>query len=135
MKVCADPVSTAREVPEGTPTFVAAHVTFDCADPRRLAAFWSKATGYPIEQHGEDMATLSPGEGNQPKLLFVKVPEPRTVKNRVHLDVGVSDVEAEAARLIGLGATRGETHRGHGFVWAVMADPEGNEFCIGQPDP
>ncbi len=113
--------------------FVVAHVTFDCADPQRLAEFWSKATDYQIEEQGEEMATLSPGEGSQPKLLFIKVPEPRTVKNRVHLDVGVSDVEAEAARLIGLGATRGETHHGQGFVWAVMADPEGNEFCIGQP--
>ena len=63
------------------------------------------------------------------------MPEPRTVKNRVHLDVGVADVEAEAARPIELGATRGETHRGHGLVWAVMADPEGNELCIGQPAP
>jgi predicted enzyme related to lactoylglutathione lyase len=114
--------------------FVVVHVTFDCADPRRLAEFWSKATGYRIEQQSEDMATLSPGEGGQPKLLFMNVPEPRTVKNRVHLDVGVSDIEAEAARLIEFGATRGELHREDGFVWAVMADPEGNEFCIGHPD-
>jgi predicted enzyme related to lactoylglutathione lyase len=121
-------------VSEGAPAFVVAHVTFDCADPRRLAEFWSKTTGYRIEQQGEDMATLSPGEGSQPKLHFMKVPEPRMVKNRVHLDIGVSDVEAEAARLLELGATRGETHRGQGFVWAVMADPEGNELCIGQPD-
>lgn len=127
-------MSIARDVLEGAPVFIVAHVTFDCADPRRLAEFWSKATGYQIEQQSEELVTLFPGEGDQPKLLFIQVPEPRTVKNRVHLDVGVSDVDAEAARLIELGATRGETHRGHGFVWAVMADPEGNEFCIGQPD-
>ena len=118
----------------GTPAFVVAHVTFDCADPGRLAQFWAKATGYEIEQQDQEMATLSPGGGDRPKLLFIKVPEPRTVKNRVHLDVGVPDVEAEAVRLIGLGATRGASHRGHGFYWAVMADPEGNEFCIGQPE-
>ena len=110
------------------------NVTFDCADPRRLAAFWSEATGYRIEQQSDHMATLSPGQGSRPNLLFMKVPEPRTVKNRVHLDFGVSDIEAEAARLIGLGATRGESHREEGFVWAVMADPEGNEFCIGHPN-
>lgn len=110
------------------------NVTFDCADPRRLAEFWSKATGYQIEQQSEDMVTLSPENGSRPNLLFIKVPEPRTVKNRVHVDFGVSDIEAEATRLIELGATRGETHRGDGFVWAVMADPVGNEFCIGRPD-
>ena len=114
--------------------FDVAHVTFDCADPGRLGEFWSKATGYRTEQQSEQMVTLSSEEVGRPKLLFIKVPEPRTVKNRVHLDVGVSDVDAEAARLIGLGATRGATHREQGFVWAVMADPEGNEFCIGHPD-
>ena len=110
------------------------NVTFDCADPRRLAEFWSEATGYQIAQQGDDMAMLSPKKGSRTNLIFYKVPEPRTVKNRVHLDFRVSDIEAEAARLIDLGATRGESHRGHGFVWAVMADPEGNEFCIGHPD-
>jgi predicted enzyme related to lactoylglutathione lyase len=110
------------------------HVTFDCADPRRLARFWSAATGYPIAQQDEAMATLAPEEPGRPKLLFMRVPEPRTVKNRLHLDVGVDDIDAEAARLIALGATRGATHREQGFVWAVMADPEGNEFCIGYPE-
>ena len=110
------------------------NVTFDCADPRRLAEFWSKATGYQIEQQSEDMVTLSPENGSRPRLLFIRVPEPRTVKNRVHVDFGVSDIEAEATRLIELGGTRGETHREQGFVWAVMADPVGNEFCIGRPD-
>ncbi len=119
---------------EGAPVFMLDNVTFDCADPRRLAEFWSKATGYEIEQQSEHMATLSPGQSSRPNVLFIKVPEPRTVKNRVHLDFRVSDIESEAARLIQLGARRGETHREHGFMWAVMADPEGNEFCIGQPD-
>jgi predicted enzyme related to lactoylglutathione lyase len=134
-KISSDPLSTTRDAPAGAPVFVVAHVTIDCADPVRLAAFWSQATGYPIEQQDEHLATLSPVQAGQPKLLFVAVPEPKTAKNRVHLDVGVADLGAAAARLIELGATRGETHRGHGFVWAVMADPEGNEFCIGQPEP
>ena len=114
--------------------FILGNVTFDCADPRRLAEFWSKATGYRIEQDSERMVTLSPGKGSRPNLIFIKVPEPRTVKNRVHLDFEVSDIEAEAARLIESGATRGQSHREDGFVWTVMSDPEGNEFCIGHPD-
>ena len=110
------------------------NVTFDCADPVRLAEFWSEATGYQITQRSEYMTTLSPGEGRGPNLLFMKVPEPKTVKNRAHPDFGVSDIEAEVARLIGLGASRGESHREEGFAWTVMFDPEGNEFCIGHPD-
>ncbi len=93
-------MSITREALEGTPVLTVENVTFDCADPRRLAEFWSEATGYQIEQQSEHMVTLSPGKGGRPNLIFMKVPEPRTVKNRVHLDVGVSDVDAEAARLI-----------------------------------
>jgi predicted enzyme related to lactoylglutathione lyase len=110
------------------------NVTFDCADPRGLAEFWAEATGHKIEQQSDDLVWLSPTGGSQPNLIFMKVPEPRTVKNRAHVDFRVPDLEAEAARLIALGATRGALHREHGFVWAVMADPEGNEFCIGHPD-
>jgi predicted enzyme related to lactoylglutathione lyase len=109
------------------------NVTFDCANPTRLAEFWSRATGYQITELSEYMVALSPGEGRGPNLLFIKVPEPRTVKNRVHPDFHVPDIETEVARLIELGATRGESHREYGFVWTVMSDPEGNEFCIGHP--
>jgi hypothetical protein len=109
------------------------NVTFDCADPLRLAEFWSRATGCQIRQQSDYLVTLSPGEGRRPNLLFIKVPEPRTVKNRVHPDFHAPDIEAEAARLIELGATRGESHREEGFVWTIMFDPEGNEFCIGHP--
>ena len=66
--------------------------------------------------------------------LFIKVPEPRTVKNRVHVDFGADNREAEIERLIGLGATRGETHTmaEFGITWTVLQDPEGNELCVGQ---
>jgi hypothetical protein len=107
------------------------NVTFDCADPTRLAEFWSGATGYQITHQSDYLVTLAPGESRRPNFLFIKVPEPRTVKNRVHPDFHASDVEAEVARLIGLGARRGESHREEGFAWTVMFDPEGNEFCIG----
>ncbi len=70
------------------------NVTFDCADPRRLAKFWSEATGYQSAQQSETIAMLSPERGSRPNLIFSKVPEPRTVKNRVHLDFAVSDIRA-----------------------------------------
>ena len=62
------------------------------------------------------------------------MPEARTVKNRVHVDLGADNREAEIERLIGLGATRGETHKmaEYGITWTVLQDPEGNELCVGQ---
>jgi catechol 2,3-dioxygenase-like lactoylglutathione lyase family enzyme len=115
--------------------FVLGNVTFDCADPRRLAEFWSQATGYELKESNDFMATLSHPQGHRPNLLFIKVPEPRTAKNRVHVDFGidVGNLEAEVQRLEALGATRGETHDEWGFIWTVLQDPEGNEFCIGHP--
>ncbi len=109
------------------------NVTFDCADPRRLAEFWSKATGYQIEQQDEHMATLAPGEEGQPKLLFIPVPEPKTVKNRVHLDLVPAEGtrDAELARLLDLGSTVvDDLRQPDGSGWVVLADPEGNEFCV-----
>ena len=64
--------------------------------------------------------------------LFAKVPEPKTAKNRMHLDVATTDVEAEVARLLELGATRVRDVDEWGYVWTVMQDPEGNEFCVAQ---
>jgi predicted enzyme related to lactoylglutathione lyase len=60
----------------------------------------------------------------------VKVPEPKTAKNRLHLDVAAADVEVEVARLVGLGATKVADTEEYGYTWTVMADPEGNEFCV-----
>ena len=109
-----------------------ANVTFDCADPRRLAEFWSRALGYMIKDANEFFAALTPPAEGQPNVLFMKVPEPRTVKNRVHLDLMADDREAEVERLVGLGATRGGTLDEYGVTWTVLQDPEGNELCIGQ---
>ena len=65
-----------------------------------------------------------------PTMMFIGVPEPRTVKNRVHLDLVTSDREAEVERLVGLGATRLADHDEWGHVWTTLADPAGNEFCV-----
>jgi catechol 2,3-dioxygenase-like lactoylglutathione lyase family enzyme len=138
-------------------------ITFDCADPAALAAFWAEALGYqvqeppqgfdsweqaleafgvPPEKRNDASAVVDPG-GSGPRLFFQRVPEGKQVKNRVHLDVRAAPglagdermaaLEAEAERLASHGARRLERHEpapplagGH----IVMADPEGNEFCL-----
>jgi catechol 2,3-dioxygenase-like lactoylglutathione lyase family enzyme len=138
-------------------------ITFDCADPAALAAFWAEALGYqvqepppgfdsweqaldafgvPPEKRNDASAVVDP-EGSGPRLFFQRVPEGKQVKNRVHLDVRAAPglagdermaaLEAEAERLVSHGARRLERHEpapplagGH----IVMADPEGNEFCL-----
>lgn len=103
-------------------------VTFDCADPERLAEFWARALGY--EPHGH---RCHPPNGIGPYLEFVKVPERKTVKNRVHLGAAVPDLDAEIARLTSLGATvawQEEFPPHFRYRNVVLRDPEGNEFCL-----
>jgi hypothetical protein len=109
------------------------HVTFDCQDPERVATFWSAVTGYERMDFGNpDVVGLqAPDSRGVRRLLFYRVPEAKTVKNRVHVDLATRDPESEIARLVELGATRGEYFEGNGTRWTVMTDPEGNEFCIG----
>jgi catechol 2,3-dioxygenase-like lactoylglutathione lyase family enzyme len=137
-------------------------VTFDCADPAALAAFWAEVLGYRLDspppgfatweaaleawgvppERRNDRSAVSDPDGTGPRLFFQRVPEGKTAKNRVHLDVRAAPglagedrmaaLEQEATRLTGLGATRLERfepddlHAGH----VVMQDPEGNEFCL-----
>jgi predicted enzyme related to lactoylglutathione lyase len=114
------------------------YMTFDCADPRALATFWATALSYeicaPNEAAGEVELRDPTGEG--PRLGFMKVPESKVVKNRVHLDLlPDTTLEEEVERLTASGATVVETLRDpQSFVdpmhWTVMQDPEGNEFCV-----
>ena len=112
-------------------------ITFDCADPYALAEFWSRVTGYREapengNEPGEPEGCLVAPDG-QPNLLFIRVPEPKVVKNRVHLDLTPTDRtrDEEVARLLGLGASLVADHREpDGAGWVVLADPEGNELCI-----
>jgi hypothetical protein len=137
-------------------------VTFDCADPDRLASFWAKALGYrkqdppegyatwptylaahgiPEDQWNAASAIVDP-EGRGPRLYFQRVPEPKVVKNRVHLDLNVgggrhvlleerrAHINAAVERLRGVGATQLRPVEERGEYWVVMADPEGNEFCL-----
>ncbi|MFG1603509.1 VOC family protein [Actinoplanes sp. NPDC049265] len=115
-------------------TSVVRHVTIDVAppyEPYELARFWSEVVGAPLHpdsEPGDDQALVQ----GSPGLLFTRVPEAKTVKNRVHLDLrpGVTR-DAEVERLTGLGAKLFEDHRRpDGTGWVTLTDPAGNEFCV-----
>jgi hypothetical protein len=103
-------------------------VAFDCADPRALAAFWAAATGYSTELESDEVVRLKAVDPRGVRrLVFWRVPEPKTAKTRVHVDLASRDPQATVAKLVALGAREVEARPG----WTVMADPEGNEFCVG----
>jgi hypothetical protein len=137
-------------------------VVFDCADPQRLACFWAEMLGYklqdpppgyasweawlreyhvPEDQWNAASAIIDP-DGTRPRIFFQRVPEPKTIKNRVHLDVNAGGghetppdqrrrkVDAEVERLVALGATKLRVVEERGEYWVVMSDLEGNEFCL-----
>jgi hypothetical protein len=108
------------------------YVTFDCADPRRLSAFWSEVTGYSLVMEEDDFAALAaPDERGVRGILFWRVPEPKAAKSRMHVDLAAESPQEEIERLIGLGAQKVEYRGANGRSWTVMLDPEGNEFCVG----
>ncbi|HWE61593.1 MAG TPA: VOC family protein [Chloroflexota bacterium] len=140
---------------------VSFQVTFDCADPDAQARFWAAALDYILQPPpagyadwesflteqgmahlmGQASAIVDPA-GTGPRIFFQRVPEQKTVKNRVHLDLNVSDArragpeegkrrrDETVQRLIGLGASVVRAFEEHGETWTIMRDPEGNEFCV-----
>lgn len=113
-----------------TAAFTIRMFTIDCHDPARLAAFWSAATECPVvADHGVFVIV-----GCQPMLGFQQVAEPTPGKNRIHFDGGGADRELLVSRLRQLGAQEHETNSVPGLTWTVMSDPEGNVFCVGNPD-
>ncbi|MGW5190526.1 VOC family protein [Kribbella sp. NPDC004138] len=112
-----------------------ATVVVDCADPRAMADFWGEAMDWTVHKVTDHNAVLRSARGVGPYLQFLRTPDEKTVWNRVHLDIRPypgDDVEAEAARLQSLGATPIDLS-GTNVTWTVMADPEGNEFCLLAP--
>ena len=141
---------------------VSVQVTFDCADPRRMAAFWADVLGYIVqppppgfetweafltqrgvpEQDWNSASAIIDPDGRGPRIFFQRVPEGKTVKNRVHLDVNVGGesgtpdaerrprVDAAVQRLIAAGATQVRVAEERGEYWVVMQDLAGNEFCL-----
>jgi predicted enzyme related to lactoylglutathione lyase len=115
-------------------------IDIDCLDPFAVAAFWQEALGWRRTHEEPDEIVLeppagSPQDGVAPDLLFLRVPDPTPGKNRLHLDLRPEDQDAEVARLISLGAQRVSVGQGDKVSWVVMADPEGNEFCVLRPLP
>ena len=107
-------------------------LVLDCTDPESLAKFWATALDYEIVGGAGAYVMLLPKEPGAPQLLLQRVPEAKSAKNRMHLDIHVVDIDAEAARLEALGAKRvsSSTFDEHGTRWHLMADPEGNELCV-----
>ena len=99
----------------------------DSLDPSKLGAWWAEALGLTPEVDDDGDVRLRPGAG--PSIFFVRVPEAKTVKNRLHVDFRPDDRDAEVDRLLALGATRADVGQGE-QTWVVLADPEGNEFCV-----
>ena len=116
-------------------------LAIDCADPGALARFWCSVLGYEVQDEEDDLVTIGSPQGPEgrdrrgpvpPVLTFARVPEAKTVKNRLHLDVSPADREQgeEVRRLLGLGARQSDAGQGDDVSWVVLADPEGNEFCV-----
>ena len=110
-------------------------LTIDSEDPDKLADFWCRALGYEVTYRSEEgetereVAIESPDRKGW-RILFIEVHDERKVKNRLHLDLRPDDQEAEVSRLEELGAKRVDIGQSPEVTWVVMADPEGNEFCI-----
>jgi hypothetical protein len=110
-------------------------ICVDSTDPAPLARWWAELLGWRITHEEEDELVLeppagSPEDGVSPDLLFIRVPEPKTVKDRLHIDLRPDDQAAEVARAEAMGARRVNIGQGDDVTWVVLADPQGNEFCI-----
>jgi predicted enzyme related to lactoylglutathione lyase len=111
-------------------------IVIDSVDPAKIAPFWCALLG--VQERGwftEDYLLLSDGDGIAPKIAFQRVPEAKSVKNRLHVDIGVKDIDAALAQVLELGGSVvSEERELNGARWRVMADPEGNEFCLALDD-
>jgi len=131
--ICTRPPSGGE--PSLTPMLRIQSYTFDAHDPQAIANFWEAALGWRRTYDDPEEVVLeppagSPEDGVVPDVLFVKVDDDKVVKNRIHLDLRPADRDAEVARLEALGATRVSIGQGDEVTWVVLADPDGNEFCV-----
>jgi predicted enzyme related to lactoylglutathione lyase len=101
----------------------------DAKDPVMLGRWWQRALGWVVVDEAPDVFEIRPAPDQLPGILFVRVPEAKTVKNRLHLDFRPDDRDAEVDRLLEMGAARIDGGQGE-WPWIVLADPEGNEFCV-----
>ncbi|MER5462815.1 VOC family protein [Streptomyces sp. NPDC002668] len=108
-------------------------VVIDSHDLPALARFWSQVLNWKVVFEAEDEIVIGADESTLPGITFVPVGERKTVKNRLHIDLTPDDQAAEVERIIGLGARRADVGQGPDVTWVVLADPEGNEFCVLRP--
>jgi predicted enzyme related to lactoylglutathione lyase len=104
-------------------------VVVDAEDPARLARWWAEALGYEIVHEAPDEVEIRRTPETLPGVLFTPAPEAKTVKNRLHIDLRPDDQEAEVERLVDMGARPVDIGQ-RDVSWVVLADPEGNEFCV-----
>ncbi len=110
-------------------------ILIDALDMEPLARWWAEALGWQVTHQADDEVDVAAGQGPdgkdlEPILTFLAVPERKTVKNWLHLDLAPDDRDVEVERLLALGATRVDVGQGDDVSWVVLADPEGNEFCV-----
>ena len=109
------------------------NITLDCDEPEVVAKFWSAALESPIGDSASQFFASIRHDDSNLSFFFIKVPEGKQVKNRLHIDFESSDRDAEVERLVGFGATKVAEKDEWNFQWTVMNDPEGNEFCVSGP--
>ena len=112
-------------------------LVLDCSDLERAAGFWTAALGYVRDGEDQDpYQSLIPPDGLGVELLLQSVPETKAAKNRLHLDLRTRDLDVEVTRVCALGATvlTSEPMAEDGWTWHILADPDGNEFCVVRPD-
>lgn len=113
-------------------TSALATIAIDAADPRPVVEFWCAALGWVVIEEDDDVVTIGAAGGGWPTIDVCRVPDRKTVKNRLHFDLRADgiDRDAELHRLLDLGATRADVGQGPDVSWVVLADPAGNEFCL-----
>ena len=105
-------------------------VVIDAHDPSALARFWAAVLDWKITLEEPDEVVVAKDESRYPEIIFTPVSEAKTVKNRLHIDLAPDDRDAEVTRILDLGATRADVGQTGDETWVVLADPEGNEFCV-----
>jgi predicted enzyme related to lactoylglutathione lyase len=105
-------------------------IVVDSRDHHSLAPWWAQVLGWQVVYEDDDEVGIARAEDAEPGLTFVPVPEGKTVKNRLHIDLAPDDQDAEVWRLVSLGARRTDVGQTAEATWVVLRDPEGNEFCV-----
>lgn len=108
-------------------------LVIDAHDLPALARFWSQVLDWKVVFEADDEIVIGANESALPGICFVPVSERKSVKNRLHIDLAPDDQAVEVERIIGLGARRVDVGQGEDATWVVLADPEGNEFCVLRP--